>query len=246
MRGLILAAGRGRFTQDDLPPAMTRLAGRTLIERQIAALRAGGATEIGVVRGYRAEAIGVAEVVWFEHPRWAQTGAVIELCTAAEWLRGGTVIVSDANIFFRHELVHALGTVRGALVVGYDRQWRTQWERRFADLAGHVEAFRRGPAGNLLAIGGAADDPDNVQGQPLGLLKVTPIAWQAVETLLAAIEGPAKKQLDIPGLLQRLLAEKSTPIGTVGTDGQCGRIDRAADVALYEEMVAGGALSLEG
>lgn len=129
MRGLILAAGRGPFAPADQPPAMTMLAGKTLLDRQSAALRAGGVTEIGVVRGYRPDAIKAADVTWFDHPRWAETGAVAELSAAAEWLRSGTVIVCDANIVFRHELVHAIGTVRGTLVVGYDRKWRALWAR---------------------------------------------------------------------------------------------------------------------
>jgi hypothetical protein len=170
----------------------------------------------------------------------------MELCAAAAWLRGGTVVVSDSNIFYRHELVHALGTVRGSLVVGYDRAWRALWARRFADPLAHVAAFRRGPAGNLLDIGGKAEQPDIVQGQPLGLLKVTPTAWQAVDAFLDGIDQLVRDHLDTGSLLHWMLDAKALAIGTVGTDGQCGRVESAADLALYEQMAAAGDLSLEG
>ena len=246
MRGLILAAGRMPFTPADQPPVMTMLAGKTLLHRQVAALRAGGVTEVGVVRGYRPAAINATDVTWFDHPRWAETGDVAEVSAAADWLRSGTVVVCDGNIFFRHELVHAIGTVRGALVVGYDRTWRDLWARRFTDMAPHVAAFRRGPAGNLLDIGGMAESPDGLQGQPIGMLKVTPTAWQAVEAFLGTLEPVVRDHLDIGSLLHWLLDAKAIAIGTMGTDGQWGRVESAADVALYEQMVTAGELSLEG
>ena len=60
MRAIILAAGRGSrlgHLGNDRPKCFVELEGKPLIERQIAALRRGGADEIGVVRGYRAEMI---------------------------------------------------------------------------------------------------------------------------------------------------------------------------------------------
>lgn len=246
MRGLILAAGKGSFAPDNLPPVMTRLAGKTLLERQIAALRVGGVAEVGVVRGYHAAAVKAPDVTWFDHPRWAETGDVAQLRAAAEWMRSGTVVVCDANVFFRHEFVHAIGTVRGTLVVGYDRKWRDLWTRRFSNLDGQVAAFRRGPAGNLLDIGGLAENADTVQGQPNGVLKFTPTAWQAVETFLGTLAPRVCDHLDIGSLLHWLLDSKSIAVGTVGTDGQCGRVTSATDVTLYEQMAAAGELALEG
>lgn len=127
MRALILAAHRtGSMGEPgkERPNCLIPLAGKPLIARQAAALRAGGATEIGVVRGYRGEMIDDPDFTCFDNERWAQTGTVASLVAAAEWLRTGPVIVSYPDIFFRGELVHRLGSVRGSLVVAYDRQWR--------------------------------------------------------------------------------------------------------------------------
>jgi len=246
MRGLILAAGRQSLAADGQPTIMTNLAGKTLLDRQITALRSGGVTEVGVIRGYHAEAVTTTGVTWFDHPRWAETGQVMALSAAAEWLRSGTVIVCDGNIVFRHELVHTIGSVRGALVVGYDRSWRNLWTRRFAEPMTHVSAFRRGPAGNLLEIGGTAEDPETVQGQPVGMLKITPTAWQAMEAFAGTLEPVVRDHLDISSLLHGLLDLKTIGIGTVGTDGQWGRIESVTDVELYEQMAAAGELPLEG
>ena len=75
---------------DERPKCLVELAGKPLIERQIAALRRGGVDDIGVVRGYRAEMIELSR----RHPvstiqRWAETNMVMSLAGAAEWLRAG-------------------------------------------------------------------------------------------------------------------------------------------------------------
>jgi hypothetical protein len=62
---------------------------------------------------------------------------------------------------------------------------------------------------------------------------------------MAELDAPTRDHLNMTGLLRRLLALKSVAIGTVGTDGQWGKVDSPGDVELYERMLADGQLSLE-
>ena len=120
MRALILAAGRGSRMKeigDERPKCLVELAGKPLIERQMAALRHGGVDEIGVVRGYRAEMIDYPGLTYFANERWSETNMVMSLAAAAEWLRAGPVIVSYADIFYRNELVRGLAGAPGAMVI---------------------------------------------------------------------------------------------------------------------------------
>ncbi len=248
MRAVILAAGRGsRMGQlsDDRPKCLVELAGKPLIERQIAALRRGGADEIGVVRGYRAEMISFPGLSYFANERWAETNMVMSLAAASEWLRSGPAIVSYADIFYRSELVRGLAAVTGPLAISYDRQWRRLWSRRFSDPLADAETFRVDSTGQLLEIGGKTTRVEEIKGQYMGLLKFTPAAWRAVEMLLGRLEPAVRDRLDMTGLLSRLLAEKEIPISTFGTDGQWGELDNPRDAALYENLVREGELSLE-
>ena len=136
MRALILAAGRGSrmgSLGDDRPKCLVELDGRPLLDRQIAALRRGGAREIGIVRGYRPDMLTFPGLTYFDNERWAETNMVMSLTAAASWLRAGPVIVSYADIFYRHDLVRGLAGAPGALVISYDRQWRRLWTRRFTE-----------------------------------------------------------------------------------------------------------------
>ena len=248
MRAIILAAGRGsRMGQlgDERPKCLVEFGGKPLIERQVAALRGGGAQAVGVVRGYRAEMIEFPDLTYFYNERWAKTNMVMSLATAAEWLKAGPVIVSYADIFYRHELVRDLAAAPGDLVITYDRAWRSLWSRRFVDPLADAETFRADASGRLIEIGTKASSIDEIKGQYMGLLKFTPHGWRDVEALLATLDEQTRDRLDMTGLLQQLL-RRNVAIGTIGTDGQWGEIDNPSDLAIYERMAKDGELSLEG
>ena len=248
MRALILAAGRGSRMKeigDERPKCLVELAGKPLIERQMAALRRGGVDEIGVVRGYRAEMIDYPGLTYFANERWSETNMVMSLAAAAEWLRAGPVIVSYADIFYRNELVCGLAGAPGVMVIAYDRAWRRLWTRRFADPLSDAETFRLDAAGTLLEIGGKTTRIEDIEGQYMGLLKFTPPAWAAIEALLGALEAPVRDRLDMTGMLRRLIAAGTCPIGTFGTEGHWGEIDNPEDAELYQIMEREGELRLE-
>jgi L-glutamine-phosphate cytidylyltransferase len=247
MRAVILAAGRGsRMGQlgDGRPKCLVELRGRPLIEYQIAALRHGGVDEIGVVRGYRAEMIDRPGLVYFSNERWAETSMVMSLAAAASWLSSGPVIVSYADIFYRSSVVRGLAAAAGKLVISYDRDWRSLWQRRFSDPLADAETFRLDADGRLLEIGGKTTRVEDIQGQYMGLLKFTPSAWSAVEDLLGTLDQTTRSRLDMTGLLRRLLLADFA-IHTVPTDGQWGEVDNPQDAALYEAMIHAGELVLE-
>jgi L-glutamine-phosphate cytidylyltransferase len=248
MRALILAAGRGSrmgSLVEDRPKCLVEFEGRPLLERQIAALRSGGADEIGVVRGYRAETIDLPGLFYFNNERWAETNMVMSLATAASWLRSGPLIVSYADIFYRSDLVRGLAAASGELVITYDRAWQSLWTRRFKDPLADAETFRVDDAGRVLEIGGKTTRIAEIEGQYMGLLKFTPAAWAAVEKMLRALDGATRDRLDMTGLLRLLLSGDHLVINTFATEGQWGEIDNPDDIKVYEEMVKAGELVLE-
>ncbi|HTS51316.1 MAG TPA: phosphocholine cytidylyltransferase family protein [Bryobacteraceae bacterium] len=247
MHAVILAAGRGSrlgVQTEDRPKCMVELAQRPLIARQMAALRRGGVTRIGVVRGYRGDMIDFPDVAYFENPRWAETNMVMSLVAAADWLRTGPAVISYADIFYGHDIVEQLAASPGDLAVAYDRGWRSLWTRRFADPLSDAETFRTDALGNLIEIGRRATRIEEIEGQYMGLLKFTPRAWSAVEAVLAGLDPKTRDAMDMTTLLRALL-DSGFPISTAGISGQWGEIDSLDDLNLYEKMIREGELCLE-
>lgn len=248
MKAIILAAGRGSRmgdNTDEHPKCLVELAGIPLLIRQVAALRRGGVSEIGIVRGYRADAIDVPGAKYFHNQRWADTNMVMSLLTASSWLAAGPTLVSYSDIFYRHELVRRLAAAAGDLAISYDRRWLDLWKRRFTDPLSDAETFRIDASGRLIEIGGKTSRLEDIEGQYMGLLRFTPTAWAAVEAELVRISRPARDRLDMTSLLRRLI-DSGTAIYTVATEGDWGEIDNPSDVLLYEKMSAAGEVNLEG
>jgi len=242
MRALILAAGRGsrmgRLTTD-APKCLVSLAGRPLLEWQMAALRAAGIDRVGVVRGYQAHLLGGRGLVAFDNPRWADTNMVSSVVCASAWLRDAPVIVSYSDIFYPADAVAALMAAPGDMAITYDPDWQALWSARFADPLSDAETFRLNGS-RVVDIGRRTTNLDDVQGQYMGLLKFTPMGWAAIETHLATLAPERRARLDMTTLLSRLI-RAGQRIEGVSVSGPWGD---AGDLALYERLIVEGRLSM--
>jgi choline kinase len=117
MRGVILAAGRGRRLRDvigDRPKCLARIGDRTLIERQIRSLRGCGIDAITVVAGFepdlvrRAAGAGVDIVV---NSRYDSTNSLYSLWLARDLLLDGFVVM-NCDVLFHDQLLCDLLTSR--------------------------------------------------------------------------------------------------------------------------------------
>ncbi len=237
--GLILAAGRGSRMgshTDDSPKCLTELAGRTLLEWQLAALHAAGVSRVAVVGGYRRDALqGDFELLVAE--RWAETNMVRSLMVAEAELSTTPVIVSYSDIVFHPDHVRALTQASG-LAITYDTRWLDLWALRFPDPLDDAETFRVEDE-NVIEIGAQPSTVDEVRGQYMGLLRFDPGSWSAVHAVLDAYPPEVLDRLDMTSLLQALLREGQTIRG-VPVDGRWCEVDSPTDLAAYQDKLAQG------
>ncbi len=117
MRAVILAAGRGgrlRGAAGNRPKCLARIGARTLLERQIQALVAGGVDEIAVVAGYRAadvRAVCGPGIDIVHNVRYASTNSLYSLWLARDLLSNGFVVL-NADVLFHPQLLTDLLTAR--------------------------------------------------------------------------------------------------------------------------------------
>ncbi|WP_412738328.1 NTP transferase domain-containing protein [Krasilnikovia sp. MM14-A1259] len=234
---MVLAAGRGSRLGDatrDRPKCLLRVAGRSLLDRQVAALRAAGARDVGVVTGWQADAFAGTGLARWHNPHWARTTMVDTLAQADAWLRSGTTLVSYGDIVYSAATARRLAACGADLAVAYDPNWLPLWRRRFADPLDDAESFAVDADGRLTDIGGRPTSPDQVQGQYMGLLRFTPAGWR--EACRARDDGPPPEHLT--DLLARIVRAGRTEVAAVAAGEPWFEFDHPSDLRLGQEVVA--------
>lgn len=255
MIALILAAGRGsrlRELTDDKPKCLVRLAGTPLLRWQYDALRAAGAREVLVVRGYLAdrlvpEAAGLPPDAFatVDNPRWARSNMLASLLCAGPWLEAAfaagerEAVVSYADIVYPAAHVRALCGQAGDAPVAltYDTDWEALWRIRFADPLSDAESFACRD-GLLCDIGRKPQGLADIEGQYMGLLRVTPSGWDEIRAACAEL-GEAVDRTDMTSFLRVLMARR-VPVAAVPVRGCWCEVDSREDLRAYEAHLAEG------
>ena len=137
MKAIMLAAGVGRrlFGEDDsqLPKALLRFGGKTLLHRHIEVLRANGVDELAMVVGYRKEdlaaevaAVGATDYVRTIFNPEFRGGPMISLWTAREVLSAGDAsLFMDADVLYHPIMIERLVNSRQGNCFVMDRDTET-------------------------------------------------------------------------------------------------------------------------
>lgn len=239
VRAVILCAGRGSrlgaLTQQ-IPKSLTVLAGHSLLEWKLRALKAAGIEEVYALTGYGAEAFANSGLACIRNDRWAQTNMVASLlCANAVLERPGRTLICYGDVVFHPDIVQATLAHCGDIVLPYDTDWRALWEERFSDPLSDAESFaQRG--GLLEEIGARVGSLDSIQGQFMGVLSVTQRGWRNVTRVVRALPADTVDRLDTTSLLARLIAD-GIAVHTMACAGRWVEVDTQADLDLYQQRI---------
>ena len=137
MKALMLAAGVGRRLfgddNDDLPKALLRFKGQSLLERHIEILQFCNIEELVLVVGHRkedliAEALRVADdgfIRWIDNPRYRE-GPILSLAAGEEVLRSGSdVLFMDSDVLYHPLLLEKLVASPHRTCLTFDREFQS-------------------------------------------------------------------------------------------------------------------------
>jgi choline kinase len=237
MIGLILAAGRGSRLGDltvDRPKCLTTLAGKALLDYQLQALRGGGCTEIGIVTGFSSDSLRGRGDFQLHNQAWATTNMVGTLEVADKLLSERDVIVSYSDIVFEPAAVSNLIHADARLAMTYDVNWESLWRRRFGDPLLDAETLRIDAAGRLLEIGRKPSGMDEIEGQYMGLLKISPSGWATLQEARRRINVSMRSQQSMTALLDTAIELTNAAIRAVPYSGWWFEIDTPKDLELAE------------
>jgi len=243
-RAVILAAGRGQRLgglTDERPKCLCPLAGRPIVAWTIDALRASGIDEILIVGGWQAAALDCLALPVRVNPHWASGNMVRSLLQAADWLQSApTLIVYGDCAYSAAAIASALDAPDADILLPVDRDWLRLWSIRLADPLSDAESLALAD-GFIRDIGRRPVPMAQIEGQFMGLLRVSRRGWQSIAAFLAALARDhgeaAVDRLDMTGLLQQLIAAGHR-VAAQPTAGGWVEIDSPEDLAAIERALA--------
>lgn len=236
MKAIILAAGRGsrmKNLTDERPKCLVELRGKSLLDWQLEALRAGGINEIAIVTGYKRELLSNRGLVEFHNARWAETNMVSSLSCAEAWLKLEPCIVSYSDIFYSPSAVQSLIQCESPLAVTYDSNWLELWKQRFGDPLLDAETFRLNSAQTLAEIGNKPKSVEEIQGQYMGLLRFTPSGWCELQRIRSTLTSEQCDKMHMTGALQKVIDEGRLAIAALAYQDEWGEVDSPDDLNSY-------------
>jgi L-glutamine-phosphate cytidylyltransferase len=237
IRGIVLAAGRGRRMGDAtefLPKCLQVVHGRPLLDHVLGAYREAGIKDVAIVTGYRAQAIKHRVDVTFHNDQWSTTNMVASLRAADCWLSSFRCIISYSDIFFTRAAIESLRASTADLAVLYDRDWLNLWTRRFADPLVDAETFRLSEGRQVVEIGNRPKSLEEIEGQFMGVLSITPSVWQRMKSLLDGLPTGVQDSIDTTALVQLWIDADLGEVQAVGYEGVWGEVDSIDDLSVYE------------
>ncbi len=245
MRAIILAAGQGARLRPltlDKPKCMVPYAGRPIIEHIVTTMHQCGIRDINLVTGYRADQLDYLGLPTSHNERFASTNMVHSLFCAARLL-DDDVVVSYADIVYAPRVLESLMASTSDLSVVVDRDWLELWKLRMSDPLADAETMKIDGEGHITEFGKKPTGYDDIQGQYIGLIKLSAAAAVAIREHYAAMDRTVRydgKDFDnmyMTSFIQHVIDELM-PAAAVFVSGGWIEIDSAEDLELYEEKSA--------
>lgn len=239
MKAIILAAGKGsrlRPLTDEKPKCLVELAGKPLLEHQLAILRAGGVQDVHVVGGHHAEQLQRPGITLHLNERFADTNMVTTLFCAASVMTGESdLIISYGDIVYEPRVLAALQEVNSPATIAVDREWRRYWSERMDNPLDDAETLKLSDGNRVVELGQKPRDYADIEGQYIGLIRFRADyvpqlarAWRAMDRY-ATYDGKNFDNMYMTSFLQHLI-NTGWEVRAAFIDNGWAEVDTATDL----------------
>lgn len=239
-KAIILAAGLGtrlRPYTDNLPKALVSIGGKPLLQRQIEVLNFCGISEVVVVAGHKFEKFSQTGARVILNPNYERSNMLASLFTADSEF-DGDVVVSYGDIVYSHLILRSLLESKEEIAVSVDLNWRQYWSQRMDRPELDAETLRLS-SGRIVEIGSKPISLDEVQGQYMGLFKLSPKGWSIFREHYLALysEGitsqTQRDEMSVTAFLQHLVS-RNVVVMSVPSRYPWVEVDSTTDLHLVE------------
>ncbi len=239
MKAIVLAAGQGarlRPLTDDRPKCMVAYKGVPLIDRILTSLRTAGVNDIVVVKGYKANALFPTGTRTYTNERYAIGNMVATLFSVEHELEGD-LIISYSDIAYGPGVVEELLAAEGDVAIVVDRAWRDLWSKRMPDPLADAETLKLDAHGFVRELGKRPTSYADIEGQYIGLIKMSARGVRRVRELYAKLDrkalydGQPFEKMFMTSFLQRAIDE-GIRVRAVPISGGWIEIDSPSDLLI--------------
>ena len=185
---VIAAAGRhtGIIGDDvDVPKAMLKIKGKSILERQIEVFRRFNIDDITVVRGYKKEYFNFPDINYIDNDQYDTTGIFYSFYLAADKISGNTIL-AYGDILFEDTVIEKLLSETSDFAVVVDRAWREHYHNRVQHTMSEAELVEV-KGGSICRMG--LDIPyDSAHGEFVGLALISDRGAKIINKLFSGIK----------------------------------------------------------
>lgn len=175
MKAVIIAAGKGsrlkNYTQE-LPKCMLKFGNKTLLERQLEALRANNIKDITVIKGYKKEKINYKGIKYYINNNYENNNILSSLFYAEPELNDD-VIVTYSDILYEKEVVKRLLASDKDISIVVDVKWAMYYIGRKEHPKTEAEKVIFDADNKVIKIGKIISEEHDVHGEFIGMMKLS-------------------------------------------------------------------------
>ena len=219
MKAIVLAAGRGSRmgkSSKNLPKSFMRLISRERIIERILKNFLKKKIKITIITGYKSflfKYLKNDQIDLKKNNKWRSSNISSSLYQADEILTKNECIISYADIYYQQKAIDLLlnDKKKNCITILSYSNWKKLWKKRFKNPLLDLESFKLGKNRKLVEIGNKPKSINDINGQYMGLFKITPSAWKKIKKFF---ENNKKDlfQLDITSLFNTIISNNICPI----------------------------------
>ena len=173
MRAIILAAGEGKRLRpltSKTPKSLVKIEGFTMLEYQLNLFNK-NKIKPTVVAGYLSEKIIEVTNDVIINDKYASTNMLYTLFKAVH-LFDDDLIISYGDIAYTEKTLHFLIQDKNEISITIDKNWKDYWSKRYDNPLLDLETLVK-ENNRLIEIGKKPKDYSKIQGQYMGLIKIS-------------------------------------------------------------------------
>ena len=250
MKAIILAAGQGKRLRpltNDRPKCLVELAGESLLDRQLFTLKSCGLNEIIIIGGWYAEKLRNRATRFYTNPRFDNSNMVETLfCADQEFDGSDDILICYSDIVYETKVISPLLSKNAVIATTIDKNWRRLWQLRMENPLNDAETLKLDEKGFIKELGKKAQSYDDIEGQYMGLIRVSAPAQKRFRAAYTALpeKDPSnnlRKDMYMTEFLQYII-DFHMPVKAVCIEGGWLEVDTLEDILRYEAALQGGTL----